>query len=80
MAGRLVMRREQLTEKLLDIKRARGWSWKCITGEIGGMSPVLVVGALSGNLSSRSSLKKTRSSDRSPLDGPADIRRPSHVR
>jgi hypothetical protein len=36
------MRREQLSEKLLDIKRARSWSWKYITGEIGGMSPVLV--------------------------------------
>ena len=44
------MRREQLTEKLLDIKRARGWSWKYITGEIGGMSPVLVVGALLGQM------------------------------
>ena len=44
------MRREQLTEKLLDIKRARGWSWKYITGEIGGMSPVLVDGALLGQM------------------------------
>ena len=44
------MKREQLTEKLLDIKRARGWSWKYITGEIGGMSPVLVVGALLGQM------------------------------
>jgi cyanate lyase len=42
------MRREQLTEKILDIKREKGWSWKHITGEIGGMSPVLVVGALLG--------------------------------
>ena len=44
------MRREQLTEKLLDIKRDRGWSWKYITREIGGMSPVLVVGALLGQM------------------------------
>jgi len=44
------MRREQLTEKILDIKRARGWSWKHITAEIGGMSPVLVVGALLGQM------------------------------
>ena len=44
------MRREQLTEKLLDIKRDRGWSWKYITGRIGGMSPVLVVGALLGQM------------------------------
>ena len=42
------MKREQLTEKILDIKREKGWSWKHITTEIGGMSPVLVVGALLG--------------------------------
>jgi len=44
------MRREQLTEKILDIKRDKGWSWKHIAGEIGGMSPVLVVGALLGQM------------------------------
>jgi cyanate lyase len=44
------MRREQLTEKLLDIKRDRGWSWEYITSEIGGMSPVLVIGALLGQM------------------------------
>ena len=44
------MRREQLTEKILDIKRDKGWSWKFITDEIGGMSPVLVVGALLGQM------------------------------
>ena len=42
------MRREELTEKILDIKRAKGLTWKQITAEIGGMSPVLVVGALLG--------------------------------
>ncbi len=42
------MRRDQLTEKILDIKRAKGWSWKHITDTIGGISPVLVVGALLG--------------------------------
>lgn len=42
------MRREQLTEKILDIKRSNGWSWKHIADEIGGVSPVLVVGALLG--------------------------------
>lgn len=42
------MTREELTEKILDIKRAKGWSWKYITREIGGMSEVLVVGALLG--------------------------------
>jgi len=44
------MRREQLTEKILDIKREKGWTWKQITDEIGGMSPVLVVGALLGQM------------------------------
>jgi cyanate lyase len=42
------MRREQLTEKILDVKREKGWTWKHIADEIGGMSPVLVVGALLG--------------------------------
>jgi cyanate lyase len=42
------MKRSDLTEKILDIKREKGWSWAHITGEIGGMSPVLVVGALLG--------------------------------
>ncbi|MEO1282344.1 MAG: cyanase [Pseudomonadota bacterium] len=42
------MTREELTEKILDIKRTNGWSWKYITDEIGGISPVLVVGALLG--------------------------------
>jgi cyanate lyase len=44
------MKREQVTEKILDIKRERGWTWKQITDEIGGMSPVLVVGALLGQM------------------------------
>ena len=44
------MKREQLTEKILDIKREKGWTWKQITDEIGGMSPVLVVGALLGQM------------------------------
>ena len=44
------MRREDLTEKILDIKRAKGWTWKHITDEIGGMSPVLVVGAMLGQM------------------------------
>ena len=42
------MKRSDLTEKILDIKRAKGWSWKYICDEIGGMSPMLVVGALIG--------------------------------
>jgi cyanate lyase len=44
------MKREQLAEKILDIKRERGWSWKHIADEIGGMSPILVVGALLGQM------------------------------
>ena len=44
------MKRSDLTEKILDIKRERGWTWKYITDEIGGMSPVLVVGALLGQM------------------------------
>ena len=44
------MRREQLTEKILDIKRKHGWSWRHVTDEIGGVSPILVVGALLGQM------------------------------
>lgn len=44
------MKREELTEKILDIKREKGWSWKHITSEIGGMSEVLIIGALLGQM------------------------------
>jgi cyanate lyase len=44
------MRREQLTEKILDIKRDQGWTWSHITEQIGGVSPVLIVGALLGQM------------------------------
>ena len=44
------MKRDELTEKILDIKREKGWSWKFITDEIGGVSPVLLVGALLGQM------------------------------
>ena len=44
------MTRAELTEKLLDIKREKGWSWKYICGEIGGMSPVLIAGAVLGQM------------------------------
>ena len=44
------MKRSDLTEKLLDIKREKGWSWKYICGEIGGMSPMLITGALLGQM------------------------------
>ncbi len=42
------MKRADLTEKILDIKREKGWTWAYICGEIGGMSEVLVIGALLG--------------------------------
>ena len=44
------MKREQLTEKILDIKREKNWTWKAICDQIGGVSPVLVVGALLGQM------------------------------
>ena len=43
------MNRGALTEKILDIKREKGWTWKSISEQIGGMSPVLITGALLGN-------------------------------
>ena len=42
------MTREKLTAKLLDIKREKGWTWKHICETIGGMSPILVTGAILG--------------------------------
>src|SRR5260370_19779469 len=44
------MKREDLTEKLLDIKREKGWSWKHICEKIGGYSEVLIVGAMLGQM------------------------------
>ena len=44
------MKREDLTEKLLDIKRENGWSWKHICEKIGGYSEVLIVGAIMGQM------------------------------
>ena len=44
------MKRADLTEKMLDIKREKAWTWKHITSEIGGMSEILVVGALLGQM------------------------------
>ena len=44
------MTRGDLTEKLLDIKREKGWSWTYICGAIGGMSPILVTGAILGQM------------------------------
>jgi cyanate lyase len=44
------MTRAQLTEKILDIKREKGWTWKYICDEIGGVAPTLIVGALLGQM------------------------------
>jgi cyanate lyase len=44
------MTRAELTEKLLDIKREKQWSWKYVCDQIGGMSPVLVTGAILGQM------------------------------
>src|ERR1700704_1197956 len=43
------MQRADLTEKILDIKREKGFTWKHICAEIGGMSPIMITGALLGN-------------------------------
>ena len=44
------MTREGLTERLLDIKREKSWSWKFICEQIGGMSPILITGAILGQM------------------------------
>jgi cyanate lyase len=44
------MTRAELTEKLLGIKREKGWTWKYICEQIGGMSPILVTGAILGQM------------------------------
>jgi cyanate lyase len=44
------MNRAELAEKILDTKREKDWTWKHITDEIGGMSPILVVGAVLGQM------------------------------
>ena len=44
------MNRAALTEKILDIKREKGWTWKYICDQVGGMSPMLITGALLGQM------------------------------
>jgi len=44
------MKREDLTEKLIDIKREKGWSWDHICKTIGGASPVLITAAILGQM------------------------------
>src|SRR4051812_20818855 len=48
--GRRHMKRSDLTEKLLDIKRENGWSWKHVCEKIGGYSEALIVGAILGQM------------------------------
>jgi len=42
------MKREDLTEKMLDTKREKSWTWKYICEQIGGMSPVMITGGVLG--------------------------------
>ena len=42
------MKRSDLTEKILDIKREKGWKWKYICEQIGGMSPIMITGGVLG--------------------------------
>src|SRR5271154_5177535 len=56
------MKRDELAEKILDIKREKGWTWKHIADEIGGLSPVLVVGALLGQMKLPKPLAETAAS------------------
>jgi cyanate lyase len=44
------MNRADLTEKILDIKREKGWKWKTICENIGGFSDTLIIGALLGQM------------------------------
>ena len=44
------MKRADLSEKILDIKRDKGWTWKEITARIGGFSDTLIVGAILGQM------------------------------
>ena len=44
------MKREELTEKILDLKRAKALTWKEICATISGGSPVLITAALHGQM------------------------------
>ena len=44
------MKREQLTEKILDAKRISGETWEDIALKIGGCSPILITAALLGQM------------------------------
>ena len=44
------MKRSELSEKITDIKREKGWTWRYICDEIGGVSDTMIVGALLGQM------------------------------
>ena len=44
------MKRDDLTEKILDTKRISGMSWEDIAEKIGGCSPILITAALLGQM------------------------------
>ena len=48
--GEEAMTRSDLTEKILDIKRDKGWTWKHVCRQVGGSSEFLIVGALLGQM------------------------------
>src|SRR5260370_1382032 len=47
------MTRDELTRKILSIKRAKSLSWKTIVAEVGGGSPVYLTAALMGQMKLR---------------------------
>jgi cyanate lyase len=63
-----LMLRADLTEKILDIKREKSWSWRYICDEIGGMSDVLIVGALLGQMKLVKPLAAMRGAPMPPTD------------
>ncbi|HUO53831.1 MAG TPA: cyanase [Rhodoblastus sp.] len=44
------MTRDELTEKILDIKREKQLAWRQIVDAIGGLSDILIVGAMLGEM------------------------------
>jgi cyanate lyase len=47
------MTRDELTRKILSIKRAKGLTWKTIVAEVGGGSPVYLTASLMGQMKLR---------------------------
>ena len=76
------MKRSELTEKLLDIKREKGWSWKYICEKIGGYSEVLIVGAILGQmkLTKPQAANAAELSSERRLDHDRDLHLPRRIR